>query len=278
MNSFSNILNDEILSKKLSDKNDILAELYGIFYSKNCFIGDEIVFKTELKSIFERIKYNLDMLEDIDYSYNISTKKNTLYVFNIKNIEFDYNKLNQKNILKGFYLASGYLNDPKKTYSIDFFVDNDNGAKILYEILINNGKRVHLITKKNTNIVYVRNMEDILDIIIMLDATNTFFKYEDITINKEISMKITRNINYELANETKKIINSDNQIKMIKEIFECNGFNKLTEVLKNTAIARLENEDMSLQQLSDHLKITKSGLRNRFRRLKEVYDELKSKK
>lgn len=61
-------------------------------------------------------------------------------------------------------------------------------------------------------------MEEILDILIIPRATNTFFKYEEITINKEIVLKITRNINYELANETKKMINSDNQIKMIKEI------------------------------------------------------------
>lgn len=121
-------------------------------------------------------------------------------------------------------------------------------------------------------------MEEILDILIMLGATNTFFKYEEITINKEIVLKITRNINYELANETKKMINSDNQIKMIKEIESKKGLNILSDVLKQTAKARIEYEEYSLQQLADYLKISKSGLRNRFRRIKEVYDELKSEK
>ena len=51
----------------------------------------------------------------------------------------------------------------------------------------------------------MRNSEDIMDIIYMIGGLNTFFDFEETTINKEIRNKINRNMNWEIANETKKI-------------------------------------------------------------------------
>ena len=47
--------------------------------------------------------------------------------------------------------------------------------------------------------------------------------------------------------------------------------------LKNVnakAPARIENIDMSLQELGETMNISKSGIRNRFRRIEEIYNNL----
>ena len=41
------------------------------------------------------------------------------------------------------------------------------------------------IEKKEKKIVYLRNSEDILDIIFLTGAVNSFFAFEEVTINKE---------------------------------------------------------------------------------------------
>lgn len=130
--------------------------------------------------------------------------------------------------------------------------------------------------KKNKNIVYLRNSEDILDVIFMIGGLNSFFEFEEVTVNKEIRNKINRNMNWEIANETKKISTSEKQLKMIQSIDEKLGLSKLSDVLREAAELRIKNEELSLQELADLVGVSKSGIRNRFRRLEETYNNLEN--
>jgi hypothetical protein len=136
------------------------------------------------------------------------------------------------------------------------------------------GKRVFQTEKKNKSLVYLRNSEDILDIIFLIGGLTSFFEFEEVTINKEIRNKINRNMNWEIANETKKLSAAEKQIKIINKIDEEIGLEELSDVLRETAVSRLENEEMSLQELADLMSISKSGIKNRFRRLEEIYKNL----
>ena len=40
---------------------------------------------------------------------------------------------------------------------------------------------------------------------------------------------------------------------------------------------RIKNEELSLQELADLIGVSKSGIRNRFRRLEEIYNNLENK-
>ena len=136
------------------------------------------------------------------------------------------------------------------------------------------GKRVFQTEKKNKSLVYLRNSEDILDIIFLIGGLTSFFEFEEVTINKEIRNKINRNMNWEIANETKKLSAAEKQIRIINKIDEEIGLEELSEVLRETAVNRLKNEEMSLQELADLMSISKSGIKNRFRRLEEIYKNL----
>ncbi len=269
--SFSTKLKKEMLEKKAENKVEAISEIYGIVYSKNSLSDDKIVFKTELVYVANRLKENLENLENIEYEIKKEKRTYTLIIENIKDI---FNELDDKWVLRGFFISSGYVRDPNQTYSLDFFIEYKDSADKLLEILKNMGVKVLMANKKDTEIIYIRNSENILDILIKLDAINTFFKYEEITINKEISLKITRSINYEVANETKKLTTSNKQIKMIEKIDKKIGISKLTQPLQELARLRLEYQELSLQELANKLNITKSGVRNRFRRLQEIYDEI----
>ena len=67
----------------------------------------------------------------------------------------------------------------------------------------------------------------------MTGGINLFFEFEEVTINKEIRNKINRNMNWEIANETKKLSASEKQIHMIKVIDEKMGLSELTDNIKN---------------------------------------------
>jgi hypothetical protein len=176
--------------------------------------------------------------------------------------------------LRGFFLSCGYIKDPKKEYSLDFFVDNKELADKIYNILLSKKKKIFKTIKKNKILVYLRNSEDIMDILVSMNALKYFFEYEEITIIKNLKNKTIREMNWEVANETKTLNTGNYQIKMIKYIDEKLGLNTLTDVLKEAAMLRLNNPEDSLQSLADMINISKSGIRNRFRRIEEIYNNL----
>ena len=266
--NFSMKIKQEILGEKNNQKVDIISELYGIFISKNIDINSKIVFNTELEFLANRVIENLEKLKDINFNFSITNK----YSIIIENADKLFsNELKDKYVLRGIFLATAYIKDPEKAYSIYFFLNTNLARNILLEILKKNG--ILEVEHSDSNLVCIRKKELILDFLVYLGTINSFFEFQDIIINKEIKLKINRNMNYELANETKKIKNSLDQIKMINKIDEIIGLRSLSASLREVAILRLENEEASLQELADMIKITKSGIRNRFRRLKEIYEE-----
>lgn len=81
-------------------------------------------------------------------------------------------------------------------------------------------------------------------------------------------------MNWELANETKTLSTAQKQMRIIRYIEKKEGLDILSDVLKEIAKVRIENPEASLVEIADIIGITKSGVRNRFRRIEAVYNEL----
>ena len=179
-----------------------------------------------------------------------------------------------KGFIKGIFLSCGYIKDPKKEYALDFFMDDEETAEKFYNILQRKGKKVFKTQKRNKPLVYIRNSEDIMDIMVVIGSIQSFFKYEEMTMIKDLKNKTIREMNWEVANETKTLNTGNNQIKMIKYIDETVGLDSLSSVLQEISYVRLNNPESSLQEIADMIGISKSGVRNRFRRIEDTYNNL----
>ena len=113
---------------------------------------------------------------------------------------------------------------------------------------------------------------------VLIGAIQNFFRYEEVIMVKDLKNKTIREMNWEVANETKTLNTGQKQIKMINYIGKHLGLNNLTPVLEEVAMLRLLNPESSLSELADMVGITKSGIRNRFRRIEKLYNELLEKK
>lgn len=295
--SYSSKLKEEILSNNILNEEEIYAELFGIFLSRNSFKNTGIEFNSENFMLAKRVYNNIlkvtNIKPQIKYIRAKRFSKPRVYQIIINNtleLEEDYAKFLQKmfslkqyyddeekikSILRGYFLNSGYIKDPYKGYTLDFFIDTEDAATYLYLLLKHINKRVFQTDKKNKNIVYIRNSEDILDVIYMIGGEKIFFEYEDVTIIKDMKNKVNRKLNYELANEIKSEAAAIKQIDMIEFIDQKIGIENLTKALFEIAKLRLKYDTYSFQELADELKISKSGVRNRFRRIEEIYLELK---
>ena len=143
--------------------------------------------------------------------------------------------------------------------------------KIIESLNINTKE---LITKKRCSI-YMKEAEEISNLLALIGANKAVMKFEDIRIQKEMRGKVNRIVNCETANLNKTINASIEQIGAIKKLQETGKFNKLDENLKEIAKLRLENPNISLIELGKMLKkpLGKSGVNYRLKKIMEIADE-----
>jgi hypothetical protein len=291
--SYSSNVKQEITQKIPVTNLECLAEISSIFENKANLVKEGIEIKMEnsilAKRLYSLIKATSSLQFGIKYSITKKFTEHRIYVITLykqkglkeflESFKFSFLDIIQndeifRGYLRGFFLSCGYIKDPKKEYSLDFFVDNKELADKIYNILLSKKKKIFKTIKKNKILVYLRNSEDIMDILVSMNALKYFFEYEEITIIKNLKNKTIREMNWEVANETKTLNTGNYQIKMIKYIDEKLGLNTLTDVLKEAAMLRLNNPEDSLQSLADMINISKSGIRNRFRRIEDIYNNL----
>jgi DNA-binding protein WhiA len=291
--SYTSKVKKEILNNLNLSDSEKTIELASILSIKNALSKEKIVLNLENLEIAKRVYTFFKELTPMKIGIKYSTSKKlgphkvfTILVEKQKYFNEFYKKLiidtdvtlkNKKYLnsyIRGIFLACGYLKDPNNEYSLDFFIDNEVEANHLFTVLNKINKKSFITKKRSKHLVYLRNSEDIMDILVIVGAIEEFFAYENITIMKELKNKTVREMNWEVANETKTLNTGKNQIKMINYIIENLGLNNLSEILGEAALVRLNNPEGSLQEIADIVGISKSGIRNRFKRIEEIFKNL----
>ena len=101
-------------------------------------------------------------------------------------------------------------------------------------------------------------------------------KFEEVRVIKETRNNINRLVNCETANLSKTINASVRQIEDIKKLKKKKQFDKLPEKLKEIAKLRLENPDVSYEELGKMLSkpIGKSGVSHRLEKISEIANNI----
>lgn len=299
--SFTSIVKTEI-SKLTFGKAEIISELSAIL--KNIGVIDKTIkITTEnaslARKIFSEIKemYNVSSKITVRRGYNFN--KTYLYILDIHDkindiiIDLDLEHAIpssylvddislKKAYLRGIFLSTGSINDPKKSrYHLEFVVDSEEYANFISILLNEFFLNSKVIKRENKYMIYIKEAEKIGDFLRITNATNALLYYEDIRIYRENKNMTNRLNNCEQANVDKTIMAASNQIKDIEFIKEKDAYDLLDDKLKTLVDYRIKYPDVSLQELSDimshelNTKITKSGLNHRFTRLKEFANKLR---
>lgn len=295
--SYTYKVKNEILHRCDLSEDEKYAEIRAILLLKHAINEGSIELKLENKEIAERVYFMLKELTNLKIFIKFSKSKkfgehNTYvitipsqpgikkFIENLKTYTSTGERVDEgieRGFIRGMFLGCGYIKSPEKEYALDFFVDSDELADELYNLLLKLEKRVYKTVKRNKPLVYMRNAEDIMDIIVLIGSMKEFYNYEETTMIKDLKNKTIREMNWEVANETKTLDTARKQVKMINYIGRKIGLNELSPVLEEIAFLRLENPEASLQELAEMIGISKSGIRNRFRRLEEIHNELLEK-
>ena len=302
--SFTGIVKNE-LSKLEIDKIDAITELSAIL-KNNAEITNKIIKVTTENSsvarhIFNLIKeiYNLTPKITVRRGYNYS--KNYIYILEITNkIELIIKDLSLNTdipnsyiidddnltriYLRGVFIASGSINDPKKSrYHLEFTFNTIEYAEFIKDKLNSYDLNSKIIKRDNKYMVYIKEAEKIGDFLRMINAIQALLYFEDIRIYRDHKNMTNRLNNCEQANVDKIIETASNQVKDIELIESIGGMDLLDDKVKVAAIYRMKYKEASLVELSEIITmetgvpITKSGLHHRFTKIKELANRIRNK-
>ncbi len=294
--SFSSDIKQELnKNNNLTNKEIVKFELIGYCISGNTDIikGKNIRFSTESDyniNRFSKLLSNLGINHDIDVNgktFNIITKglkidlieyleikDNQIYIKeDIQKAEQDKKSSDKRRaIIRGSFLGAGSVNNPENSYHLEITLLNEHNLKVLKNILQTFDINSKELITNNKYSLYIKEGEEISNLLALIGANKAVMKFEDIRIQKEMRGKVNRLVNCETANLNKTINAAVEQISAIKKLQEDGRFNKLDKNLKEIAILRLENPELPLVELGKLLKepVGKSGVNYRLKKIVEI--------
>lgn len=176
--------------------------------------------------------------------------------------------------VKGVFIACGYLHNPVKSYCIEFRFQNGRNAASFAQYL-NTEFNINAKARElgNAIIVYIKRQEDISDLLAVCGAYTAALEFEDRCAMAQMKNVTQRKVNCETANLNKTLDAAYNQIKAIERIINSRGLASLSAPLREAAQLRLDNEEMSLKELSALSGISRSTLDKRLRKIIEIAEE-----
>lgn len=182
--------------------------------------------------------------------------------------------------IRGAFISVGSVNDPEKNYHLEFVLADLSAAEQLRDLINAFGLDAKVVERKEHFIVYLKEGEQIVDLLNIMEAPLALMDLENVRIVKEMRNDINRKVNCETANLNKVVGAAVKQLEDINYIEETIGLEHLPEQLEELARIRLEYPDKSLKELGSFLMtpVGKSGVNHRLRKISAIAEALREGK
>ena len=295
--SFTGTVKNEITTLKITETAKI-ALISGFFRNNYQIIKDSITISSENESViaylkellgsYEEISYSEELLDNNNFSKNklkalVITKGDSFIkeTFCIDNevvpsylVELDDEV---RGYLKGVFLSSGSINDPKTSrYHLEFLIEKSEEAVFVQKLLNTYALNAKLLSRDKGFMLYIKEADKISDFLKIIGASKAVLYYEDIRVYRDAKNKTNRLNNCEQANMDRVIDSAMEQLNYIKILEDNMAIELLDDKTREALEYRKKYQEASLKELSEIIsletgkKITKSGLNHRFRKIKEL--------
>ena len=181
----------------------------------------------------------------------------------------------RKAFLRGAFIGSGTISNPEKSYHFEIDSNSPVTARDVRRLINTfDDIKAGTVRRKDEFVTYVKDSGQILDILAIMGASSSYFKFEDVRMTKEIRNEANRRSNCDQANIDKAVAAAEKQIEAIRKL----DLSVLDEKLRKTAVLRMENPDASLTELGQMMDppMKKSGVNSRLTKLMKLAEEQKS--
>lgn len=293
--SFSYATKAEICRDPINRKCCAIAESYGLLLYCNTFSFKEIRIITESRELAQRLPklfkrgFNMtfdvlpvtlekagkltliintpEKLQRVFETFGFSGSKILAHHLNLSVLEDEECR---PSFLKGVFLAGGSVTDPVKRYHLELVTDHYNVSRETYSLLLEMGFEPKEATRKGNFVTYFKQSAAIEDFLTTIGAPLSAMELMSQKIEKDMRNSVNRKVNCDTANVTKIVDAAIHQIAAIKKVAIDTGLDSLPHKLRDTAVLRLDNPELSLSELAELTLLTKSCLNHRLRKLVEL--------
>ncbi|AOR24660.1 DNA-binding protein WhiA [Clostridium taeniosporum] len=312
--SFSSKVKGEICRYVDMSKEEALAEISAIMKVSGtiAFSGSGLSFKMTTENpgsarlIFTLLKDHFNIHSKLMVKKSNSLKKNNIYMVvisedmgvrellyetgilqdidGIMNLNYRINKdmIETEEIkrayIRGAFIGGGSISNPERTYHLEFVTHSEEYAVDLRDLINTFGLNSKVIQRKSSHIIYIKEGEQIVDLLNIIGAHSSLLELENIRIMKEMRNNVNRLVNCETANLSKTVNAAVRQVESIRLIERKIGLQRLPQNLREVAELRLNYPDESLKELGQMLNppVGKSGINHRLRKIEKIAEELRS--
>ncbi len=184
--------------------------------------------------------------------------------------------------LRGIFISCGSVNSPTTSnYHLELLLKDQTHAMDVLDLINTFKYNAKMIERHKGWMIYIKEAEKISDFLKLIEAYGSVMKFEDIRIYRDISNSVNRMNNCDIANQKKALVSAQKQMEDIQYIEATIGLENVTERLREAAILRMENPELSINELLDIAEeitgkeMSKSGLNHRFRKLREIANDIR---
>ena len=285
--TFNTSLKDEI-SKNIYSSVDACSELSAFVRCNSKITSKQINITLENASVARKIykdiktvfnisanitvrnqnRFRVKQIYILTINENIDYIKKVLNVNEKINLESDEEKIA---FLEGAFLAIGNVTNPQTSrYHLEYICKNEKIAKEIDNLLKYFKINSKIIKRGYKFVVYVKNGDNISDILKMFKATESLFFFEDIRIYRDHKNMVNRLNNCELSNQTKSIQTGLKQLNEINYIIDNDLLSLLDDNTKIICEIRKKYPESSLAEIAQianveyGYNIGKSGVNHHF--------------
>lgn len=261
-------ISQDNISLKLSDSESaekVLFFLRSIYKSepdvkllkRGCFEATQLSFDSKKLSGF------------LDFADNFAVGVSLEHLFTCTNCRTAF--------LRAVFCAMGSVSDPMKSYTLEIRTPNCHRADLICDVIEERGIAAPSRTQRDKFVgLFYRNESSIEDFITICGGNKTLFSFFEASVEKNLRNDENRATNCVARNISKSVDATALQISAIESLKATSTFDDLPREIRQSAILRIENPDMSLSELASLHKppISKSGLNHR---LSKIIEEAKKR-
>lgn len=179
--------------------------------------------------------------------------------------------------LREAFLCAGSMSDPNREYHLEFSCVSRGQAEVIRRILGQAGTHAGIVLRKRHPVVYLKDSEEIVDVLRFMGAAISLMKVENVRIRKSVVNDTNRKTNCDMANISKTVSAASRQCEDIALLERAGVLPHLSRSLRRMAELRMENPELSLRDLGALVDppISRSGVNHRLRRLSEEAQKLR---
>lgn len=178
--------------------------------------------------------------------------------------------------LRNLFRLFGSVTDPAKAYHLDFTFAKSGSCNAAEEVLEQLGFAFRRTMRREKHVLYLKDSSAIEDFLVAIGASAAAFDVMNSKIVRDFRNAVNRQVNCDTANIEKQLAAGKKYIDAIGRLKEADKIDALPDELRQTAVLRYENDQLSLTDLGNLFNppVSKSGIRHRLERILKLSEEL----